>query len=138
MTRETTNSGRLGRLQKLSAALAANSGDLPNLQGSITQLAALLAQAQEAAKQQAALTAEKQAASRQLNTSLTDVERLGTVLQLAVKQHYGIRAEKLAEFGMQPFRGRSRTAKPAPTPPPTPTPTPKPPSATPKASADTP
>lgn len=121
MTRETTNAGKLGRLQKLSAALAANSGDLPNLQGSIAQLTALLTQAQEAAKQQAVLAAGKQEASKQLNTFVTEGERLATVLQLAVKQHYGIRAEKLTEFGLQPFRGR-RTAKPIPEPPPPATP----------------
>ena len=32
--------------------------------------------------------------------------------RLAIKQHYGIRSEKLAEFGLQPFRGRIRKAKP--------------------------
>jgi hypothetical protein len=114
MTRETTNAGKLGKLQKLSMALAANSGDLPHLQGSLTQLATLLTQAQEAAKQQAAFIAGKQEASKQLNTFMTEGERLATVLQLAVKQHYGIRAEKLAEFGLQPFRGRSRKEKPVP------------------------
>jgi hypothetical protein len=35
------------------------------------------------------------------------------VLRLAVKQHYGIRAEKLAEFGLQPFRGRPRSVQTA-------------------------
>jgi hypothetical protein len=108
MTRETTNAGKLGKLQRLSTALTANSGDLQHLQGSITQLATLLTQAQEAAKQQAAFVAGKQDASKQLNTFVTEGERLATVLQLAVKQHYGIRSEKLAEFGLQPFRGRSK------------------------------
>jgi hypothetical protein len=123
MSRETTNAGKLGKLQRLSTALAANSGDLPNLGGSITQLATLVTQAQEAAKQQAALTAGKQEASKQLRTFLTEGERLANVLQLAVKQHYGIRSEKLAEFGVQPFRGRTK-AKPAPeTPEPAPPPT---------------
>ena len=118
MTRETTNAGKLGKLQKLSAALAANSGDLQHLQGSLAQLATLLTQAQEAAKQQAAFVAGKQEASKQFNAFLIEGERLATVLQLAVKQHYGIRAEKLAEFGLLPFRGRK--AKPAPElPPPT-------------------
>jgi hypothetical protein len=28
-----------------------------------------------------------------------------------LKQHYGIRSEKLAEFGVQPFRGHNRTEK---------------------------
>lgn len=126
MSRETTNAGKLGKLQKLSSALAANNGDLQHLQGSITQLATLLTQAQETAKQQAALVASKQDASKQLKTFLTEGERLAHVLQLAVKQHYGIRSEKLAEFGLQPFRGRK--AKPAPeTPQPTPPPAVTPP-----------
>jgi len=122
MSRETTNAGKLGKLQKLSTALAANSGDLQHLQGSITQLATLLTQAQEAAKQQAAFMAGKQEASKQPQTFVTEGERLATVLQLAVKQHYGIRAEKLAEFGLQPFRGRTRKAAPAPETPGTPEP----------------
>jgi hypothetical protein len=129
MSRETTNAGKLGKLQKLSAALSANSADLPNLQGSIAQLATLVTQALDAAKLQAALMAEKQEASKQLGTSMTEGERLATVLQLAVKQHYGIRAEKLSEFGLQPFRGRKvvkATPEPPavtpPTPPTTPTP----------------
>ena len=118
-TRENTKAGKLGKLLRLSAALSANSGDLPQFEGSRTQFVALLAQAQEAAAQQAAATASKQEASKQLKTFLTEGERLATVLQLGVKQHYGIRAEKLAEFGMQPFRGRPRKATPEPTPPPT-------------------
>jgi hypothetical protein len=118
MSKETTNAGKLGKLQKLSAALAANNGDLQHLQGSITQLATMLTQAQEASKQQAALAAGKQEASKQLKTFLTEGERLATMLQMAVKQHYGIRSEKLAEFGLQPFRGRK--AKPAPETPGTP------------------
>jgi hypothetical protein len=113
MSRETTNAGKLGRLQRLSTALTANSGDLQHLQGSITQLAILLTQAQEAAKQQTAFMAGKQEASKQLSTFMIEGERLATVLQLAVKQHYGIRSEKLAEFGLQPFRGRTK-AKPVP------------------------
>jgi hypothetical protein len=116
MSRETTKAGKQGKLQRFSAALAANSADLPHLEGSRTQFAALLTQAEEAAKQQAALTAGKQEASKQLRTFLAESERLANVLRLAVVQHYGIRAEKLAEFGLQPFRGRNRKAKPTPTP----------------------
>ncbi len=49
--------------------------------------------------------------------------RLANVLRLAVKHHYGIRSEKLAHFGLQPFRGRpfrARNSKPAPETPQTP------------------
>ena len=126
MSRETTNAGKLGKLQNLTAALAANSADLPQFQGSIAQLADLLTQAQAITKQQKALAAQKQQASKQLNAVLANSGRLSTVMQLGVKQHYGTTAEKLVEFGLQPFRGRK--PKPAPE---TPTPgTPAPPAHT--------
>ena len=112
MTKETTNAGKLGKLQRLSTALNANGADLPHLEGSRAQFVALLTQAQEAAMQQSAFTASKQEASQWLKTFLIEGARLANVLQLAVKQHYGIRAEKLTEFGLQPFRGRK--ASPAP------------------------
>jgi hypothetical protein len=70
--------------------------------------------------QQSALMAEKQDASQQLAEALTEAERLATVLRLAVKQHFGICAEKLVEFKLQPFRGRKKAAPPA-TPPVNPT-----------------
>lgn len=118
MDRETTYSGKIGKLERLSAALAANSGDLQHLEGSRTQFVTLLNQVHDAAKQQAALMASKQEASRQLKTLMVEGERLATVLQLAVKHHYGIRAEKLTEFGMQPFRGRKRNGQEVPETPP--------------------
>jgi hypothetical protein len=122
MSRETTNAGKLGKLQRLSTALAANGGEIPQLEPSRVLFDALLAKTQEAAKQQSAFTASKQEASKQLKTLLTEGERMANVLQLAVKQHFGIRSEKLAEFGLQPFRGRSK-AKPTPeTPDPAPPP----------------
>jgi len=42
------------------------------------------------------------------------------VLRLAVKQHFGIRAEKLVEFKVRPFRGRKKATPPT-TPPVNPT-----------------
>jgi hypothetical protein len=78
---------------------------------SSVQLVTHLTQAQEAVQQQAAFRAGKQGASRQLRTSLIESERVVNVLRLAVIQHFGIRSEKPAELGRQPFRGC--TAKPA-------------------------
>ena len=37
MSKETTNAGKLGRLQRLSTALNANGTDLPHLEGSRAQ-----------------------------------------------------------------------------------------------------
>jgi hypothetical protein len=111
MAKETTNTGKLGRLQQFSAAMEANKDDLPHLEVNRVQLVTHLTQAQESAKQQAAFRASKQEASRQFRTSLIESERVANVLRLAVIQHFGVRSEKLAEFGLQPFRGRK--AKPA-------------------------
>jgi hypothetical protein len=121
MAKETTNAGKLGRLQKFSDALVENSGDLPHLEGSSTQLGTLVSGVKDSFKRQASLAAEKQETSKQLKVALTEGERLGNVLRLAVKQHYGIRSEKLTEFGLQPFRGRTRKAKPEDPENPTPT-----------------
>ena len=73
----------------------------------------------DAADRQAFHTAGKQEASQQLQAALVEGERMATVLQMAVKQHYGIRSEKLADFGMKPFRGRNRkgTSEEKPKPP---------------------
>lgn len=114
MSKESTYVGQLGDLQQLLAKLSANIAELPHLEGSLQQLGVLSGRAQEALQRQAALTSAKQEATRELQTVLADALRLANVLRMAVKQHYGIRSEKLAEFGMQPFRGRKRAVKPAP------------------------
>jgi hypothetical protein len=126
MSKETTLKGKFGDLQRLMAALSANSADLPHLEGSREQLEVLVGRALEAAGRQAVHTAEKQEATQQLNSFLVESLRLANVLRLAVKQHYGIESEKLAEFGLQPFRGRPRKSRTAPEPPPPPTETSKP------------
>ena len=88
----------------------------------------------EAADLQASHTAAKQEASQRLLSLLKEAERLATILQLAVKHHYGIRSEKLVDFGLKVFRGRPR--KPAVTETPTaPPPETKPPVAPPTGPA---
>ncbi len=109
----------LGDLQRLLAAVNANAGDLQHLEGSRSSLEGLVSQAQVLSQEQAALTASKQDKTQELRIVVTEGQRLGTVLRFAVKQHYGISAEKLAEFGLQPFRGRSRKVKEPEAPPPT-------------------
>ena|SRR5947209_5387964 len=121
MATETTYVGKLGSLGRLNTALAANSGDLPDLEGTRNKLAGLYTQAQDAVKRQAELRAEKQELSKQLKTVFTESDRLANVARKALQAHYGIRAEKLVEFGIQPFRGR-KLAKAAPGTPGTPQP----------------
>ena len=106
MSKETTYSGVLGELQRLRKSLVANSADLAHLEGPKAKFDDLLDQAQEIVNHQAALTASKQEASKQLRAVLGLAQRQGNILRLSLKAHYGIRSEKLAEFGLQPFRGR--------------------------------
>lgn len=112
MAKETTHAGMLGDLRRIATSLEANAGELSHLEGPRLRMTELLSRAQEIAKQQAALTASRQEATRQLRALLIDGQRMANALRAMIKEHYGIRSEKLAEFGMQPFRGRSRKVKP--------------------------
>ena len=132
MSQETTYAGWIGEWQKLIASLEANAAELPHSEVPRKELAAMLARAQEIALEQAALTATKQDRSKQLRNVMVEGQRLATLLRSMVRQRFGIRSEKLAEFNLQPFRGRNRTAntkrstrrKRTPLVPPEPTPTP--------------
>lgn len=102
----------LGTLLKFITKLQENRTDFPHLDTAIAKLLNLVALIQETAALQAAHIASKQAASKKHDEHLGDALRLLTVLRVSLKEHYGIRSEKLAEFGIQPFRGRTRKAKP--------------------------
>jgi hypothetical protein len=112
MSKETTYAGMLGDSQRLVAALQVNAEEVPHLEVGRVKLESLLEQGEEIGAQQSALTASKQEASRKLKTLVVESRRLTNVLRLSLKEHYGIRSEKLAEFGLKPFRGRTRKAKP--------------------------
>jgi chromosome segregation ATPase len=112
MLRENTNAGMLGQLVRFNAALAANSSELAHLEGMRLRFEKLVSEAQAIAQQQAALVASKQQASKRLQELLTEGLRSSTGLERLLQEFYGLRAEKLAEFGLQPFRGRRRKETP--------------------------
>ena len=120
MSNETTYSGTLGDVQRFQTSLEGSVSEIPHLEAGRVVLGERLSQAQDLARQHAAVTATKQDLSQQLRTAIIDVRLLATVLRKGVKQHFGSRSEKMAEFGLQPFRGRkSKTAStPAPETPP--------------------
>jgi hypothetical protein len=121
MTRETTYKGKVEGWDRLIERLTANAGELAHLETSRAKLEGLLTQARQVAAAQSAQMAAKQQASQTMRTVIAEGERLASVLLASIKEHYGPRAEKVAEFGAQPFRGR-KTKKPAPETPGTPTP----------------
>jgi hypothetical protein len=114
MSKETTDLGKQGDWRGLVAKVEANSVDLAKLEPFRAQLAAQADKALEIGKQQAGLIASKQDLSKQLRVVITEGDRLATLLRSAIKQHYGIRTEKVAEFGVKPFRGKPRKAKTTP------------------------
>lgn len=124
MTKETTYSGILGEMQRFHASMAASIAEIPHLELAHARFGEILSRARDVAVRQAALIAEKQELSLQLKAAISDCQRLATMLRQGLKQHYGIRSEKLAEYGLPPFRGRKLKAKPEPEEPETPTPTP--------------
>lgn len=121
MQQETTYRGILGDLERLNTALIANAAELPQLEGVRGQLEQLLNLARGVAQEQAALVAQKQDASLRLAKLLGNGQRVATAARKLLKAHYGLNAEKLAEFGVQPFRGRIRRSRKEP-PPETPAP----------------
>lgn len=122
MSKETTYSGVMGELGRLSTALTANAPELAHLDGARLRLVKMVTDVDGLAQQQAALTASKQDVSQQLQKKLVEGRRLASGMTKLLQEFYGTRSEKLAEFGLQPFRGRKpRTAK-TPEPPPTSTP----------------
>ncbi len=116
MLRENTNAGMLGQLVRFSAALAANSSELAHLEGMRVRFETLVSEAQAIAQQQAALVASKQEASKRMQALLTEGLRVATGMERMLLEFYGLRAEKLAEFGLQPFRGRTRRSNQKPEP----------------------
>jgi hypothetical protein len=120
MAQERTNAGKLGSWQRLNVTVQANSADLPQLEAQRLRLETLIGQGLDLTKEQLAFRASKQDKAQQFQAVMDEGTRLATFLRAAVTQHYGHTSEKLAEFGLQPFRGRK--AKPAPEPAPAPVP----------------
>jgi hypothetical protein len=116
MANETTYAGILGSWRQLLEPIAANSEELRHLGVPRDQLEALLAQAVALNKEQAAYRAAKQERSKQLRALLQDGAKVAALLRKGVQVHYGTRAEKLTEFGLQPYRGRRRAPRTAPEP----------------------
>ena len=115
MAQETTYAGIVGDWQRLLAPVKANGEELAHLEVPRAKLEALVARVVELNKEQAARTAAKQEASKQLRVLLPAGNRLANLLRVGIREHYGPEAEKLAEFTLQPFRGRA-PRKPKPTP----------------------
>jgi len=99
--------------EEITASGAVNAAELPQLELLRVALEKLLQEGRELSQQQAAHQAAKQESSKRLQTVMVEGGKLATVIRGGLKSHYGSRSEKLTEFGLQPFRGRQKKAKPA-------------------------
>lgn len=103
------------RMGLKSAALAANLEEFPQRESKVARLDELRALLRELTAEQARLTAARQVISKRIAELTDEAQKLMTFLDVAVKQHYGPRSEKLTEFGLQPFRSKPRTRRVRPT-----------------------
>jgi hypothetical protein len=128
MARETKYKGMWGDWQSLMGKVEVNKDQLPQLEPFRLKLGVVLNEALRINQQQEATKATKQEATKQLRKLGLEGNRLAALLRQGIKEHYGVREEEIAKFGLQPFRGRK--AKPAPEEPVTPilpvSPVPKP------------
>jgi hypothetical protein len=87
--------------------------DLPHLEVVRVKLVATEAEANQLIIERDYHQAQKQEATRKLQVALEDGRRTAHVLRVGLRQHFGPTNEKLAAFGIQPFRGRKRSKKTA-------------------------
>jgi hypothetical protein len=101
----------------LGGGLKANAGDHQSFETHRLQLAGMADRAEELVARRNALEAEKQAVTKELQGLLDEGRTVASFLRAAMRTHYGTRSEKLVEFGLRPFRRRSRkTGSGEPTP----------------------
>ena len=105
--------------EQTAVSIAANAPDLPQTDIPRAALEKLTDELRKHVVEQKLFQANKQAVSQRMAEIHREGNRLVTILRAMVKQHYGIRNEKLVELGVKVFRGRVRKAAAAVTPPPT-------------------
>ena len=105
---KTTHADTRKKMDLRNKALAANSEELPYLESHRARLDAINTELKDLTAQQASLTAGKQEVSKRIADLVQAARKLLTFVDVGVKEHYGNRAEKLVEFGVQPFRSQPR------------------------------
>jgi hypothetical protein len=112
----------MGTGDHLLVTIQVNSADLAHLEETRLQLATSMDVARAVSVRQDTAKALVQQATRDLEKSMADTQELVTRLRNGVRTKYGLRSEKLTEFGMQPRRIPVRKAKEKPAPVPQPAP----------------
>jgi len=124
MSTSNQNANDLKQWEQTTTSITANAADLPQTEIPRAALVKLTDELRKLVVDQKLFQANKQQTSQRIAEIHAEGNRLATILRGLVKQHYGIRNEKLVELGVKPFRGRVRKAAPEVPPPTTNEPTP--------------
>ena len=103
---------RVAGWEVTNTGLTANRDQVQHLEGHRAELQDKTILFKELSAQHAALTTSKQEVGKDMRALFREIETLVAFLRVGVRQHYGKDSEKLIEFGLQPFRGRTETPKP--------------------------
>ncbi|HEX3527221.1 MAG TPA: hypothetical protein VH988_09150, partial [Thermoanaerobaculia bacterium] len=95
MRQEKKQADSFDMWQHLVTSVVANATDLAHLEVPRLKLEGMLKEVKDLTASQSALTASKQDASKRIEELVVSGRRLATALKVAVKEHYGIRSEKL-------------------------------------------
>jgi len=90
--------------EHLLTTIVVNAADLAHLEPTREKLGTALDGVKVAIVRQTTTRAQAQQASRDLDAALIEVRDLSTRLRNGIRAQYGVKAEKLTEFGLQPRR----------------------------------
>lgn len=108
---DSTYDASFAEWRRILKPLTQENGGIPHLNGHVIRLVEVLAQVEEVGGQQRSLAAAKQEMSQQLKVLVVEGRKIAAFLKSGLREHYGRKAEKLTEYGLQPFRG-NKAAKP--------------------------
>jgi hypothetical protein len=111
MSRLTKQAEFLTDWERLLAALEQNADDFTDLLWARQRLQSLLEGVRARAQRQVEHAASKQTATQEMKAMFSAGQMLATVMRATIRERYGNRSEKLAEFRLRTFR--SRTQPPA-------------------------
>lgn len=97
--------------QQLLGAYVANASELQSVESLSQQLTTTLAELQEFGVQEKASRSERQQFTKRRRETINRGRELAIRLRAGVKSVYGPKSEKLVEFGVKPFRRRTRKEK---------------------------
>jgi hypothetical protein len=114
MTQPTSYADHMRLWDHRLRVMVQNGDDFEDQTPRRTRLQGILDEANGIIVSQSTATAAKQEFSQRLAALMTEGRKLATFLNACIRAQYGDSSEKLAEFKLQPFRGRVPKVEPPP------------------------